>query len=164
EFGSERFKIPEQLFDPSPNMGGSMLSISHIVVTSAGMCDVDVRPTLYNNIVITGGNSLIQGFPERLNRDLTARVHANMRLKIISPNGSSERRFGAWIGGSIIASTGAFQQMWYSRHQYNEGDLYKSSVNDSFLLNNMSYIKNSFLIKEKTCYRGTELQFSKLNF
>lgn len=41
-------------------MGGSMLSISHIVVTSAGMCDVDVRPTLYNNIVITGGNSLIQ--------------------------------------------------------------------------------------------------------
>jgi len=48
------------LFDPSPNMGGSMLSISHIVVTSAGMCDVDIRPTLYNNIVVTGGNSLIQ--------------------------------------------------------------------------------------------------------
>jgi actin-related protein len=48
------------LFDPSPNMGGSILSMSHIVVTSAGMCDVDIRPTLYNNIVITGGNSLIQ--------------------------------------------------------------------------------------------------------
>jgi len=60
EFGNERFKIPEMLFDPSPNMGGSMLSMSHIVVTSAGMCDVDIRPTLYNNIVVTGGNSLLQ--------------------------------------------------------------------------------------------------------
>lgn len=41
-------------------MGGSILSMSHIVITSAGMCDVDIRPSLYNNIVITGGNSLIQ--------------------------------------------------------------------------------------------------------
>ncbi|CAI6357131.1 unnamed protein product [Macrosiphum euphorbiae] len=121
DFGNERFKIPEMLFDPSPNMGGSMLSMSHIVVTSAGMCDVDIRPTLYNNIVVTGGNSLIQGFPERLNRDLTSRVPASMRLRMISPNGSVERRFGAWIGGSIIASTGTFQQLWFSCQEYKDG-------------------------------------------
>jgi len=53
-----------------------------------------------------------------------------MRLKIISPNGSAERRFGAWIGGSIIASTGAFQQMWYSHHEYNEGG--KSQIHTKF--------------------------------
>jgi len=62
-----------------------------------------------------------KGFPERLNRDLTARVPSSMRLKMISPNGSVERRFGAWIGGSIIASTGTFQQMWFSCQEYNEG-------------------------------------------
>lgn len=125
-------------------MGGSMLGVSHIVTTSVGMCDVDVRPALYNNVIVTGGNSFLQvniiklikinticintmafmyskGFPERLNRDLSARIPASMRLKLIAPNGSTERRFGAWIGGSILASIGTFQQMWISHQEYNEG-------------------------------------------
>ena len=33
-----------------------------------------------------------------------------MRLNIISANGSTGHRFGAWIGGSILASIGTFQQ------------------------------------------------------
>ena len=45
----------------------------------------------------------------------------NMRLKLISAQGSSERRFGAWIGGSILGSLGSFQQMWISKQEYEEG-------------------------------------------
>lgn len=45
----------------------------------------------------------------------------SMRLKIISASGSGERRFGAWIGGSILASLGSFQQMWISKQEYEEG-------------------------------------------
>ena len=26
----------------------------------AGMCDMDLRPQLYNNAIVTGGNSLLQ--------------------------------------------------------------------------------------------------------
>ncbi|XKL61234.1 hypothetical protein PGB90_008291 [Kerria lacca] len=120
DFGSERFKIPEVLFDPSVGLGGSMLGIGHIVTTSVGMCDVDIRPSLYSSVVVTGGNSFLQGFPERLNRDLSVRIPSSMRLKIISANGSAERRFGAWIGGSILASIGTFQQMWISCQEYKE--------------------------------------------
>ena len=29
-------------------------------------------------------------------------------------------RHGAWIGGSILASLGSFQQMWISKHEYEE--------------------------------------------
>lgn len=65
-------------------------------------------------------NIHLQGFPERLNRDLSVRIPSSMRLKIISANGSSERRFGAWIGGSILASIGTFQQMWISSQEYKE--------------------------------------------
>lgn len=120
DFGCERFKIPEILFDPSVNLGGSMLAVGQIVTTSVGMCDVDIRPSLYNSVVVTGGNSFLQGFPERLNRDLSVRIPSSMRLKIISANGSAERRFGAWIGGSILASIGTFQQMWISSQEYKE--------------------------------------------
>lgn len=66
DFGSERFRIPEALFDPSMvqmrggMVGNTMLGVGHIVTTSVGMCDVDVRPALYGSVVVTGGNSFIQ--------------------------------------------------------------------------------------------------------
>lgn len=121
DFGSERFRIPEALFDPSVVRGNTMLGVGHIVTTSVGMCDVDVRPGLYGNVVVTGGNSFLQGFPERLNRDLSVKIPSSMRLKMISANGCAERRFGSWIGGSILASIGSFQQMWLSSQEYEEG-------------------------------------------
>lgn len=62
----------------------------------------------------------LQGFPERLSRDLSLRAPSQVRLKLIAANGSVERRFGAWIGGSILASIGTFQQMWISSQEYEE--------------------------------------------
>ncbi|XP_055698167.1 actin-like protein 6B [Phlebotomus papatasi] len=114
DFGSERFKLAESLFDHT------MLGAGQLASTSVGMCDADVRLSLYGSVVVTGGNSLLQGFPERLNRDLQLRAPSNTRLKMISANGSIERRFGAWIGGSILASIGTFQQMWISSQEYEE--------------------------------------------
>lgn len=48
------------------------------------------------------------------------RTPGSMRLKLISANGTAERRFGAWVGGSILASIGTFQQMWLSSQEYAE--------------------------------------------
>ncbi|KXJ79033.1 hypothetical protein RP20_CCG002651 [Aedes albopictus] len=114
DFGPERFKLAESLFDHT------MLGAGQLASTSVGMCDADVRLSLYGSVVVTGGNTLLPGFPERLNRDLQHRAPSNTRLKMISANGSVERRFGAWIGGSILASIGTFQQMWISSQEYEE--------------------------------------------
>ncbi|CAG9858430.1 unnamed protein product [Phyllotreta striolata] len=114
DFGPERFKLAEGLFDHA------MLGAGYIAATSAGMCDVDIRPALYSSVVLTGGNSLLQGFSDRLSRDLSSRTPGSMRLKMIAANGTVERRFGAWVGGSILASIGTFQQMWVSMQEYQE--------------------------------------------
>ncbi|KAG9464021.1 hypothetical protein GDO78_020640 [Eleutherodactylus coqui] len=66
-----------------------MLGVGHVVTSSIGMCDIDIRPS--------------------------------MRLKLIASNSSIERRFSSWIGGSILASLGTFQQMWISKQEYEEG-------------------------------------------
>lgn len=124
EFGQERLKIPEMLFDPSMIKdvpSNTMLSVGHVITTSVGMCDVDIRPSLYNSVIVCGGNSLLNGFTDRLNRDIGNKTPANMRLKMIAAPGSSERRFSSWIGGSILASLGSFQQMWISKQEYEEG-------------------------------------------
>ncbi|XP_064477175.1 actin-like protein 6A [Ornithodoros turicata] len=124
DFGPERFLIPESLFDPSTIKsapGTTMIGAAQVVTTSVGMCDIDIRPSLYGSVTITGGNTLLQGFTERLNRDLSSKTPPSMRLKIISTSSTAERRFGAWIGGSILASLGTFQQMWISKQEYEEG-------------------------------------------
>jgi len=126
DYGLDRFKIAESLFDPARiKMGAhphqsTMLSAAHVVTTSVGMCDIDLRPSLYGSVVVTGGNTLIQGFTERLSRDLSVKTPSQMRFKLIAVNGNQERRHGSWIGGSILASLGSFQQMWISKHEYEE--------------------------------------------
>lgn len=54
EFSSERFKLAESLFDHT------MLGAGQLASTSVGMCDADVRLSLYGSVVITGGNTLLQ--------------------------------------------------------------------------------------------------------
>ncbi|VEN56965.1 unnamed protein product [Callosobruchus maculatus] len=123
DFGVERFKIPEPLFNPTTGAKAGIqpiLGVGSLVTTSVGMCDIDIRPAMYGSVVVTGGNSSLQGFTERLNRDLAAKTPPSMRLKIISAPGSSERRFGAWTGGSILSSLGSFQQLWVSKQEYEE--------------------------------------------
>lgn len=107
DFGGERFLIPECLFDPTnikDKLPGSVMGMSQIATTSVGMCEIDIRPQLYGNLIITGGNTLIQGFNDRLYKELSNKTPPSMRLKLVSTNSNTERRFGAWIGGSILAS------------------------------------------------------------
>ncbi|RUS73188.1 hypothetical protein EGW08_019050 [Elysia chlorotica] len=124
DFGSERFKVCEGLFDPSflkESGGNSMLGMGGVVASSIGMCDIDIRPSLYSSVICVGGNTLLEGFTDRLNRDLSNKTLSSMRLKVVAASSSSERRFSSWIGGSILASLGAFQQMWVSKQEYEEG-------------------------------------------
>ncbi|OBS64003.1 hypothetical protein A6R68_07458, partial [Neotoma lepida] len=77
DFGAERLKIPEGLFDPSNVKGlsgNTMLGVSHVVTTSVGMCDIDIRPGLYGSVIVAGGNTLIQSFTDRLNRELSQKT------------------------------------------------------------------------------------------
>ena len=146
DFGPERFAIPEALFDTSSIKGsGPVMGIAQCVTTSVGMCDIDIRPSLYGSVIVTGGNTLISGFTDRLTRDLQAKTPPSMRLKVVAgTGGATERRYAAWIGGSILASLvsvnyffshdailtplfivysqqGTFQQMWISKQEFEEG-------------------------------------------
>ncbi|OQR69271.1 actin protein 6B [Tropilaelaps mercedesae] len=124
DYGAKRFEIAEGLFDPAsirPQLPGTPMGAAQVVTTAVGLCDVDVRPALYGNITLVGGATLLQGYGERLQRDLSCKTPPSMRLKFIAPNTPAERRFAPWIGGSILASLGTFQQMWISKQEYEEG-------------------------------------------
>lgn len=74
---SDRFAIPEALFDTSNIKGISSsagMGMSQIVTTCVGLCDPEIRSSLYTNVIVTGGNTLLGGFTERLNRDLVTKT------------------------------------------------------------------------------------------
>lgn len=73
---SDRFLIPEALFDTTciKNYYSSQMGMSQIIASAVGLCDVDIRQSLYGSVIVTGGNSLLNGFTERLNRDLVTKT------------------------------------------------------------------------------------------
>jgi Actin len=74
-----------------------------------------MRQVLMGNVVLAGGGSLFAGLGERLNIEL---VRNFPHVKIHAPGNPAERRYGSWLGGSILASLGTFHQLWISREEW----------------------------------------------
>jgi len=83
-------------------------------------CDVDLKRHLYGAIVVTGGNTLYEGYVERLTKELAVRLPQQTKLNIIAPAAGTERQFSSWIGGSILGSLGTFNQLWISSAEFKE--------------------------------------------
>ena len=60
---------------------------------------------------------LFIGISDRLMKELDAIIPNSMKTKVIAP---PERKYSAWIGGSILASSSSFENMWISKEEYNE--------------------------------------------
>lgn len=81
--------------------------------------DVDMRKELLGNVLLTGGGSLFRGASERLHSELTEKLPTAYKVKVVTAS-LLERKFSVWIGGSILASLGSFQQLWLSKAEYEE--------------------------------------------
>jgi len=114
--GSERFRCPEVLFQPS-FVGKEASGIHDTTFQSIMKCDVDIRKDLYANVVLSGGTTMFSGIGERMTKELTALAPSTMKIKVVAP---PERKYSVWIGGSILSSLSTFQQMWISKSEYDE--------------------------------------------
>jgi len=114
--GSERFRCPEVLFQPSL-VGKEGSGVHDATFRSIMQCDIDVRRALYANVVLSGGTTMFQGIGERMTKELSRMAPSTMKIKVVAP---PERKYSVWIGGSILSSLSTFQQMWVSREEYNE--------------------------------------------
>jgi len=114
--GSERFRCPEVLFQPS-FIGKEASGIHDTTFQSIMKCDVDIRKDLYANVVLSGGTTMFSGIGERMTKELTALAPSTMKIKVVAP---PERKYSVWIGGSILSSLSTFQQMWISKGEYDE--------------------------------------------
>lgn len=66
--GHERFRCCEPLFKPSL-LGMDTVGIHEMLHKSVSKCALDIRKELYSNIVLSGGTTMLFGFPKRLTRE-----------------------------------------------------------------------------------------------
>lgn len=107
------------LFENHP-VDKSQCAISNLAFDAISAADVDSRRELYGGVVLTGGCSLINGTSERFTKELAVLTPQPYKLKVQGTQSSIERTCGPWIGGSIVASLGTFQNAWVSKFEYDE--------------------------------------------
>lgn len=117
----ERFLVPELLFDPYRFYRGDHYRAGlHNQVCDAVMrCDLECRPEILRNVVLTGGSSLFQGLAERLRFELEKEVHPAHQVKVLAAS-NSNREWLSWLGTSQAVSLDYFKTLWVTTDEYDE--------------------------------------------
>lgn len=135
QLGAERFRSTEILFNPQL-VGDESPGLHELASLAIAKTDLDLRPILYQNVILSGGNTLLKNFGDRLlaemkNQQLqqptgnsiwstsksTNHYDTKMKIKIHAP---PERKYSTWIGGSILAGLSTFKKMWVTSLEYAE--------------------------------------------
>ena len=110
----ERYRCCECLFKPEM-IGLEQSGIAQMIYDSIMKCDADIRKDLYKNVVLCGGTANIRGLETRLLSELKKLAPDSADIKIIKTS-----TYGAWHGGSILASLSTFEEMWITKDEYDE--------------------------------------------
>lgn len=114
---NERYMACEALFKPELAVGKVEEGMHTFIMNSIKKSDESLHASLLSNVVLAGGTTLFPGLKERLEKELTALAPENMAVSVKAPE---NRRYSAWIGGSLISSLSTFNCMWLSQADYKE--------------------------------------------
>ena len=114
----QRIRCPEALFNPE-KLGKDDIGLGQLCHDVIRSCDIDIRKDMYNCIVLSGGNTMFNGLPERLTKEIKAIAPYEIEeeVKVIA---SLERKFATWIGGSILSTISTFESCWITKKEYEE--------------------------------------------
>jgi actin-related protein len=113
---SERFRVPEVLFDPMI-CGRELKGIHQATYDCIQSCDIDVRRDLFKNIVLSGGTTMFPGIQARLTKEIQALAPQKIDVKVTA---NPARRYIVWMGASIVAQLSSFQKMLIWKSEYDE--------------------------------------------
>lgn len=126
--GQERFEATEALFSPhlidveSEGLSGQLWS-------SIQGCDIDLRATLYQTIVLSGGSTMFPGLPSRIEKDMrqfflkhsakgdVSRL-ARFKLRVEDP---PRRKYMVFLGAAVMAKmTESTPEQWMTKAEWEE--------------------------------------------
>ncbi|CAG0921547.1 unnamed protein product [Notodromas monacha] len=127
DIGPARFRAPEVLFRPDL-IGEECEGVHEVLAYSIQKSDMDLRKTLYQNIVLSGGTTLLKGFGDRLVSEVKKLSPKDVKVKISAPQ---ERLYSTWIGGSIVAALESFRRMWVTKKEWESDGAHFSTTGEA---------------------------------
>eukprot|EP01080_Neovahlkampfia_damariscottae_P006428 gene6428-10436_t len=76
--------------------------------------DKDLHEVMWDNFLLSGGNSRTKGFQERLRFEVEKK--SNRKVKMIKETSETS----AWEGGKLLTSLPEFQKLWITKDEYDE--------------------------------------------
>uniref|UniRef100_A0A5S6QGA7 Actin n=1 Tax=Trichuris muris TaxID=70415 RepID=A0A5S6QGA7_TRIMR len=134
-FGVERYGIAEPLFDPDLLRANKQYDyyctdIVSAVGSSLLPVDKEHRGDYLRNVVITGGNSVVPGFVERVKSSINAFLQRSQKFEVFTLP-SEFRRHSPFIGASFCSCVPNAQNNWMSQSDYKEHGSYAILANVS---------------------------------
>ena len=122
---SERFRCAEILFEPNAaneelewmRARGVTEGIDKLAFETIKKCDCDLQRDLWSNFVVSGGNTMLSGFCERLEASIRGLSESPEDIHFVYPE---DRVNSVWRGGSTLAASETFNQMAISKEYYYE--------------------------------------------
>jgi actin-related protein len=113
-----RFKAPEGMFKPELIKEGSEEpGLIEIAKDSIQECDLDIRTDLYKNVILSGGSTLYEGMPDRIEDELNAICPQKDIVNIVAP---ADRYYSVWCGGSTLCTLSTFAAQWITKDEFEE--------------------------------------------
>ena len=77
---------------------------------------------MLNNIVLSGGTTMMPGFPQRIKSTLFQHMDADSTFSSSSNIiAEGNRDISTWIGASMVASMSSFEKVFIRKEDYYEG-------------------------------------------
>uniref|UniRef100_A0A6B2L7K9 Actin n=1 Tax=Arcella intermedia TaxID=1963864 RepID=A0A6B2L7K9_9EUKA len=115
--GNERYRAPEVLFAPAL-AGKEGMGLHALVYHSIMESGIDMRVELARSILLIGGTSMIPGLAPRIEKELSLLAPSQKwEINVIVPN---DRKYAAWIGGTILASIDSFEKLCIAKEMWTE--------------------------------------------
>ena len=127
KLGVERIYPAEILYSPDI-IGLEYPGFHEMILNSINNTDIELRTKLYQNILLGGGNTAINGTANKIYSEIKKAVNQNMKINIHSPKNP---HLLCWIGGSVISGMEIFKKMWISKQEWEENGnkiLYEKTI------------------------------------
>jgi len=124
----ERYEAPEVLFNPHL-IDEEKPGMQHLLFNMIQEADVDLRPSFYQHIVLSGGSTMFPGLPSRLEKEMKelylekvlkgdkSRL-SKFKLRIEDP---PRRKHMVFLGGSVLADIMKDRpEFWISQKEWKE--------------------------------------------
>lgn len=105
--------------------------IAKMAFESIRQCDSDLKMSLYSNIMLAGGTTMMRGFYERFESELRTLVEdaQEEQKSDFYVSAALHRKYAAWVGGSMISSFSTFKDMAVDNATYSsQTDMEKKNL------------------------------------